>query len=163
MLVGRIGRPHGLHGYLVVHPETDNPGRFAVGSVFVTTSQGPLTVAGRQGRPPRLLVRFDGFDDRTAAEALAGTDLFIEASARRPLDDDEFWPDELTGMTVRSETGEDLGVVADAIEGVGQYRLVISGPQGVFEVPFVTALVPAVDRETGVVTVAAVPGLVPGT
>ncbi|MEX1271460.1 MAG: ribosome maturation factor RimM, partial [Acidimicrobiia bacterium] len=98
MLVGRIGRPHGLHGYVTVHPETDNPDRFAPGSPVLTDSGDTLTVQKSQERGNKLLVRFEEVGDRTAAEALTGTQLFIDEAERRPLADNEYWPDDLVGL-----------------------------------------------------------------
>lgn len=163
MLVGRIGRPHGLHGYVAVHPETDNPQRFAVGSAVTTDGGRQLTVERAQQRPGSLLVRFQDVSDRTAAEALTGEFLFIDPSVRRDLQDDEFWPDELIGFRVRSVDGADLGRVEDVVEGAAQHRLVVRDGPITFEVPFVAALVPDVDRETATVIVADIPGLVPET
>ncbi|HVR32268.1 MAG TPA: ribosome maturation factor RimM [Acidimicrobiia bacterium] len=161
MLVGRIGRPHGLHGYLAVHPETDNPQRFAAGAAVNTDDGRQLTVERSQQRPGSLLVRFREVSDRTGAEALTGEFLFIDSSVRRDLQDDEFWPDELIGFRVRSVDGADLGRVDDVVEGAAQYRLVVRRGPVTFEVPFVAALVPDVDRESATVVVADLPGLVP--
>lgn len=163
MLVGRIGRPHGLHGYVAVHPETDNPQRFAVGAAVTTDDGRQLTVERAQQRPGSLLVRFQDVSDRTAAEALTGEFLFIDSSVRRDLQDDEFWPDELIGFRVRSVDGADLGRVEDVVEGAAQYRLVVRDGPITFEVPFVAALVPDVDRASATVIVADIPGLVPET
>ena len=162
MLVGRIGRPHGLHGYVTVHPETDNPDRFAPGRPVLTESGVTLTVQKSQVRGSQLLVRFEEVADRTAAEALTGTQLFIDASERRPLDEDEYWPDDLVGLSAVSVAGVTLGRVESVIEGAAQFRLVISGSESRFEVPFVSELVPEINLATGTIVIADLPGLVPG-
>jgi 16S rRNA processing protein RimM len=87
--------------------------------------------------------------------------LFIDPAERRDLDPDEFWPDELVGLSARSENGDLLGEVVDVIEGPAQFRLVIQSPSGTFEVPFVAALVPQVDLEAGSLVLADIPGLIP--
>ena len=161
MLVGRIGRPHGLGGHVVVHSESDNPHRFAAGSVLSTESGRSLRIERSQARPDSLLVRFVDVADRTAAEALTGEFLFIESSGRRTLDEDEFWPDQLIGLAAFSANGSQLGRVDDVIEGAAQYRLVIDGTFGRFEVPFVAALVPDVDLVAQRLVIADIPGLVP--
>ncbi|MEX2279075.1 MAG: ribosome maturation factor RimM [Acidimicrobiia bacterium] len=161
VLVGRIGRPHGLHGYVAVHPDTDNPDRFAPGSGVTSASGRSLTVERSQWRTDSLLVRFVEVQDRTAAETLTGEFLFIEASERRDLADDEYWPDDLIGLDVASVDGTSIGTVEDVIEGAAQYRLVVRAEAGVFEVPFVAALVPEVDVEGRRIVVADIPGLIP--
>ena len=115
-----------------------------------------------QAHPGGYLVRFAGMEDRTGAEAVTGTELFIANDQRRPLDDGEYWPDELIGLTVRSHDGRLVGVVIGVVEGAAQVRLDIEGDAGRFEVPFVAALVPEVDTSAGVIVLADVPGLVPG-
>lgn len=161
MLVGRIGRPHGLQGYVAVHPDTDNPDRFAPGSGVTSGSGRSLTVERSQWRADSLLVRFTEVQDRTAAEALTGEFLFIEEAERRRLADDEYWPDDLIGLEVESAGGDVAGTVEDVIEGSAQYRLVVRGEVGVFEVPFVAALVPDVDLERRRIVLADIPGLIP--
>lgn len=146
-----------------MHPETDNPDRFASGAVLLTGSKATLTVDRSQTRGRTLLVRFVGVADRTAAEAIVGESLYVDANERRALADDEFWPDELVGLIVFSTSGTEVGVVADVIEGSAQYRLVIHGPAGDFEVPFVAELVPSVDIAAGALEVSELPGLIPGT
>lgn len=163
MLVGRVGRSHGLHGYVIVHPDTDNPDRFRTGSRMTTQSGEELIVERAQDRPGTLLVRFETVHDRSGAESLAGTSLYVDAAERRPLAQDEFWPDDLVGLAARSVSGADLGVVDSVIEGAAQYRLSIRGKAGSFEVPFVADLVPEVDIDTGIVVIADLPGLVPGS
>lgn len=161
VLVGRIGRPHGLDGYVVLHPETDNPDRFRPGATVQDASGAPFEVERVRPRGEGLLVRFSGVEDRTAAERIVGTELFIPGGERRALDDGEYWPDELIGLAVRTHDGRHVGVVASVIEGAAQYRLAVDGGSGTFEVPFVAELVPDVDRAAGVITLADIPGLVP--
>lgn len=145
---------------MVVHPESDNPARFARGSSLVSDEGVDYRVDSSTRSQSGLLVRFAGVDDRTAAERLRGHTLWIEPSQRRALADDEFWPDELVGAEVVSTDGRRLGVVEAVIEGAAQDRLVVSGAKGRFEVPFVSDLVVAVDVEEGVVTIDAIEGLV---
>ncbi len=152
-----------MAGHVLVRPESDYPERYRPGSELTTDDGQVLTVERSQAREGSLLVRFASVTDRTAAEALSGRFLYVETGERRPLDEDEFWPDEVIGMVVRSPNATDLGVVDDVVEGAAQYRLVVRGPDGSFEVPFVLALVPEVDRVNRVVTVADLPGLRPGT
>lgn len=111
-----------------------------------------------------MLVRFESVLDRTVAVALGGVALYIGSDERRGLEPGEYWPDELVGLTVRSSQETDVGVVEGVIEGPAQYRLSVRTPDGaLFEVPFVAALVPDVDLAAGILVLADLPGLVPGT
>jgi 16S rRNA processing protein RimM len=87
--------------------------------------------------------------------------LFIDASERRPLGEDEYWPDDLIGLAAVSTSGSELGQVDSVIEGAAQFRLVIRGAAGQFEVPFVAELVPEIDLAAGTIVITELPGLVP--
>lgn len=158
-MVGRVGRPHGLAGFVAVHPDTDNPHRFRAGSRLVTDSGHPLTVEEARWVEGVVLVRFEGHDDRSQAEMLRGSLLTISVSERRPLTTDEYWPDQLEGLEVVGPDGTPLGRVAAVEEGAAQDRLLVETAAGTFPVPFVTELVPQVDLEAGQVVVVPIEGL----
>ena len=85
--VGRIGRPHGIRGDVVVGVRTDEPElRFAHGSRLDTdpADVGPLTVAGSKWHSGELLVRFEGVGDRDAAAELRGTWLTVDSATIAP-------------------------------------------------------------------------------
>jgi 16S rRNA processing protein RimM len=158
VLVGRVGKPHGLKGDVFVLPETDHPGRFSGGAdVYLDGVLRP--VASSRMQDNRLVVRFESVPDRSAAEGIRGAVVTIPESERRSLDDDEWWPDHLVGLRVYDHDGSDRGVIADVIEGVAQHRLVVDTGSGSVEIPFVGALVPVVDIEGGRVELADVDGL----
>jgi 16S rRNA processing protein RimM len=165
LVVGRVGRPHGLRGELTVQVHTDEPdSRFAAGSVLATepAARGPLTVSSSRWHSGRLLVTFAGYDDRTSAEDLRGTLLVMDSADVGPADDpDEFHDYELVGLGVVTVAGEPVGVVADVLHQ-GQDLLVIRpGRPGAEDVlvPFVAALVPEVDVKAGRLVIDPPPGL----
>jgi 16S rRNA processing protein RimM len=165
LVVGRVGRPHGIRGELTVQVHTDEPdSRFAAGSVLATepAARGPLTVSSSRWHSGRLLVTFAGYDDRTSAEDLRGTLLVMDSADVGPADDpDEFHDYELVGLDVVTVAGEPVGVVADVLHQ-GQDLLVIRpGRPGAEDVlvPFVAALVPEVDVKAGRLVIDPPPGL----
>lgn len=105
-------------------------------------------------------IAFEDVIDREGAEEIRGSAVFV--SERRPLVEGEFWPEQLVGLVVIDETGAEIGLVERVLTGPGQDRLLVRGPTGVFEVPFVDALVPIVDLEKGRIEIVAIPGLVDG-
>jgi 16S rRNA processing protein RimM len=155
--VGRIGRPHGIRGDVVVGVRTDEPElRFAKGSRLDTdpADLGPLTVAGIKWHSGELLVRFEGIGDRDAAGELRGTWLTVDsATIAPPQDPDEFRDADLVGLSVRTVDGTQVGTVDDVLHS-GQDVLVIKSAAGrEFMVPFVKPLVPEVDVPGGVLTI----------
>jgi 16S rRNA processing protein RimM len=90
LVVGRIGRAHGIRGEVFVDVRTDDPDtRFAAGSVLATdpADAGPLTVDRFRWHSGKLVVGFAGYADRTAAEGLRGVRLVIDSDDLEPLDD----------------------------------------------------------------------------
>lgn len=162
VIVGRVGRPHGLSGEVVVIPETDNPHRFRAGATVyaAATEERRLVVQAVRRHRGSLVVGFESFRDREAAETLRGAVLTIEASERRRLRPGEFWPDELEGLEVRDPAGNRLGVVTEVIAAESQDRLQVelAGGRRV-DVPFVGELVPDVRPDEGYLVVVPVDGL----
>ncbi|MEU0518667.1 ribosome maturation factor RimM [Streptosporangium sp. NPDC006007] len=162
LVVGRIGRPHGLRGDVSVEVRTDDPEeRFTPGSALATNpaSAGPLVVGSRRWHSGVLLVRFEGVDDRDRAEALRGVMLVIDsADIPPPEDPDEFYDHQLIGLTVLTPEGERVGEVSDVLHH-GQDLLVVRRPAGEAYVPFVKALVPVIDLDGGTLVVDAPAGL----
>jgi 16S rRNA processing protein RimM len=166
LVVGRIGRPHGVRGAVIVDVRTDDPDlRFAAGSVLVTepAASGPLTVSEARWHSGRLLVFFAGVGDRDQAEELRGVLLVVDsAELADPADPDYVRDYQLVGLAVQTTAGEQVGKVADVLHH-GQDLLVIrgDGPRSGAEilVPFVTALVPEVDVAGGRLVIDPPPGL----
>ncbi len=167
LVVGRVGRPHGLRGEVTVEVRTDDPDqRFSAGSALdtVPAERGPLTVVGMRWHSGTLLVRFAGCDDRNAAEELRDTVLAIDSGDLGPLDDpEEFYDHDLIGLRATTVGGEPVGTVTDVLHH-GQALLVIEGigPRSGAEilVPFVAAIVPEVDVPGGRVVIDPPEGLI---
>ena len=166
LVVGRIIRPHGIRGEVAVEVRTDDPElRFVPGSVLQTDPEqaGPLTVSAARHHSGRLLVTFAGIEDRGQADPLRGTLLLVDsAGLADPEDPEEFRDHQLIGLAAVTTTGEHVGVVADVLHH-GQDLLVVAGEgrrRGAdMLVPFVAAIVPAVDIAAGRLVIDPPPGL----
>jgi 16S rRNA processing protein RimM len=141
--LGRVGRPHGVKGEVVVTLHTDRPERTTPGAVLHTGDR-TLVVASARPHQGRWLVRFEGVTDRDGAEELRGATLVGE-----PLDDPgegRVWVHELVGDEVRDVHGHALGRVAGVETNPAHDILVLD--DGVL-VPMVFV----VDRHPGVLVV----------
>jgi 16S rRNA processing protein RimM len=108
--VGRIVKPHGIRGEVIVDLVTNRAERVAPGSVLESPA-GSLEVARSSPHQGRWIVAFVGVGDRNAAEALRGTPLSAE-----PIGDEgELWVHELIGAEVVDVAGRAHGRV-DAVE-----------------------------------------------
>jgi 16S rRNA processing protein RimM len=151
VLLGEIGRPHGVRGLVRLHAFTADPQ--AIGAY------GPLTDASGTRRfavapLPGGLGRIEGIADRDAAARLTGTKLYVERDRLPPpADPEEFLLCDLEGLTAVAADGSELGTVRSVEEyGAGPF-LVIQGAGGERLVPFTRAAVPAVDLAGGRLTV----------
>jgi 16S rRNA processing protein RimM len=163
LVVGRIGHAHGVKGEVSVEVRTDDPDRrYADGSVLATDppERGPLTIERVRAHHGRLLVQFAGVEDRTAAEALRGTFLVVDAASAGETDDGEWWDHDLLGLAAVTPDGKPLGTVSDVIHVPGPPLLAITSDEGrEVLVPFVGEIVPEVDLAGGRLVVDPPPGL----
>lgn len=163
VVVGRVGRAHGLRGEVAVAVRTDEPEiRFAPGrEVRVEGTGRRLHVEHARTQSGSLQVRFAEIEDRTAAESLKGAVLIAEVDAgERPEDEDEFYDWQLRGLRALAADGQQVGVVGDVIHLPAQDVLAIDVDGVERLVPFVAALVTGVDLAAGTLTLAAVGGLI---
>ena len=164
LVVGRIGRAHGLRGEVLVDVRTDEPeARMAPGAVLATDpgTAGPLTIAAGRVHSGRLLLHFAGVTDRTGAEALRGVLLLADVDPdARPQDDDEWYDHQLVGLDVVRADGAAVGEVREVLHLPGHDVLAVTRPDGSeVLVPFVSEIVPEVDVEANRLVVTPPPGL----
>ncbi|WP_336922791.1 ribosome maturation factor RimM [Aquipuribacter sp. SD81] len=155
LVVGRLGRAHGLRGEVTVLLRTDDPERrLAPGAVLATDPDvGDLVVAGARTHQGRWLLALEGVADRDAAEALRDVELLVDATDDAP-EPDAWHVADLVGLRAVSIGGHRLGTVTGLEHGPAQDLLVVRPAAGgpAVRVPFVTALVPEVDVAGGTVT-----------
>src|SRR3954463_10724500 len=140
--IGRVGRAHGLRGETTVVLMTERKERVEPGSVLYAGDR-ELVVATSRPHQDRWLVRFEGIDDRTGAEALLGQVLTADA---QESGDDELWVHELVGAEVRDVAGNSFGPVRSIEANPASDLLVLDGD----------VLVPlrfVVSREPGVLVI----------
>ena len=165
--VGKIVGVQGLQGELRVNPASDFPERFTVpGPRWLRSRQGgePTEIQLKKGRqlPGKSLfvVRFEGIDNRSAAEALVGQELLVSADDRPELDEGEFHLLDLLGLEARlAADGPAVGTVSDLISGGNDLLEITSSEGRKLLIPFVEAIVPEVKLEEGWLLLTPPPGL----
>ena len=113
--IGRIGRAHGVRGELSVVVLSEVRERFEPGATVLLEDGRTLTIDASRPYRDRLLVRFRGVADRTAAEALQGSLLVAPRSSSPPLPEGSWWDHDIEGCEVTTQEGRALGTVADVI------------------------------------------------
>lgn len=144
LVVGRIMKAHGIRGEVSVDVLSDHPDRFANGA-RVFAGDRALTVVSTRAHQGRLLVFFDGVSDRTAAEALRGSELTIPAEEARALGEWSFYPHQLDGLDVVDVDGNQLGTMVRVEESPGADLWVVRAANGEVLVPAVRDIVVSVD------------------
>ncbi|OIQ74775.1 ribosome maturation factor RimM [mine drainage metagenome] len=166
LVVGRIGRAHGLRGEVTIEIRTDQPElRFADGSVLATDpeSVGPLKVRHAKDHSGRMLITFEGIDDRNSAEQLRNTLLLAEVDPDEASDDDEYYDFQLIGSSVELLDGSNIGEVAEVIHLPSQDMLAITHQGRELLVPFIHQFVPEVDIKAKRIVISPPPGLIDET
>lgn len=158
MAIGRIGKPHGVRGWVTVTPTTDDPElRFAAGQVVIVNGVQVGILDSRIGRP--LAIHLDGVEDRNEAEALRGAWLYVDPTDDSAPDDGEFYDHQLEGLVVRVD-GTDVGRVSQVLHLPGQDLLAVHTDDGrEVLVPFVEQIVPNIDLPAGIIDVSGAEGL----
>lgn len=148
-----------MRGELSVEVRTDEPDRrFAPGAVL-DGGDRTFVVIDSRWHSGRLLVRLEGIDDRTAAEAVRNTVLRVEVDPDElPEGEDEYWDHQLVGLKVVDTDGVEVGTLQSVEHGAQDLLVIRIGQRDVL-FPFVRALVPEVDLAGGRVVVDDRPGL----
>ena len=162
LVVGRIGRAHGVAGEATIEVRTDVPDeRFYIGAKLFAegVESSPfkqLTIASIRNHNGILLLKFEEVSDRNGIEALRDTILKSEVDmADEHQDEDEFHVQQLIGLKVALENGQVIGNLEDVLNLPGQDLLAITSIADGHEIliPFIYEFVPNVDLDEGIITV----------
>jgi 16S rRNA processing protein RimM len=132
--VGRITKPHGVRGDVLVLLTTERTSRLDPGSVL-HTERGPLTVVTSSRHQDRWIVKFEGLTDRDVAERWRG--VLLQAEPLDDADDDVLWVHELVGATVALADGTTVGTVTE-VESNPASDLLVLDSGALVPVVFVT-------------------------
>jgi 16S rRNA processing protein RimM len=163
LVVGRIGRAHGLRGEVTIEVRTDQPElRFADGSVLITDpeSVGPLKVIHAKNHSGRILIAFEGIYDRNSAEQVRNTLLLADIDPTESSDDDEYYDFQLIGSSVSFVDGTEVGEVTDVIHLPAQDLLAFRYHEREILIPFIHQFVPKVDIKSKQIVITPPPGLI---
>lgn len=163
IVLARLRRPWGRRGELAIDVHTDWPDeRFTAGrTVRIAWDDGrrrEATVRSFRALPQGAMLGFEGVDDISAAQALAGGWIVADRSELPPPAEggppaDEWHHADLVGLTVVTTAGEAVGTVTGIDETAATDLLRIDGPRGEILVPAVAAICRAIDVATGTLTI----------
>ena len=149
LVVGRLGRPHGVHGEISVEVRTDEPEiRFAKGSkLSVKESNNQLTVLSSRWHQEKMLVKFEEITDRDLANEIKGKTLTIKIDPNSiETKKDQYYEFQLAGLKVIDKNDKTLGRIKEVITNLAQDLLVVETvDKREVLVPFVKQIVTNVD------------------
>ncbi len=164
LAVGKLRRPHGVHGEMIMDVLTDFPERLEPGAqLFAGQEHLPVRLMGRRPHGQALLVSFEGYDSPEKVGELRNQFIYVSASNLPALDEDEYYFHELIGLQVYTENGDLLGTLTEILE-TGANDVYIVQPENGPDIllPAIEDVIVDIDLEQGVMHVRLLPGLISG-
>ncbi len=155
VVVGKILEPYGLKGELKVEPYLEGSKWKGIKRVFLKRKGGDyvpfkVELIKRHGTD-KLLIKFEGFDERGRVEGFAGARVFLPANELPKTERGEYYYFELEGLEVFTEKGKRLGVVSGVVPQKPYHLLEVEG--GKLYIPFVKELIKRVEKRKGKIVV----------
>jgi 16S rRNA processing protein RimM len=163
LAVGKLRRPHGVHGEIIMDVLTDFPERLKPGKKLVVGAQHlPLQIRSVRGHDQALLISFMGYDTPEQAGELRNQILYSTTAEQPPLEEGEYYHHELIGLKVFDEQDVLLGELAEILETGANDVYVVRpelGPE--ILIPAIEEVVLEVNLEKKAMRVHVLPGLIP--
>ena len=161
LAVGRVLRPHGVHGEIRVGMLTDFPDRWeGLKTVYLGSRYLPQEIVSSRRHQKVILLKLVGYDSREKVEPLRGELIFVSIDDAIPLEPDEFYYFQIVGLEVQTESGDVLGEIVDVLKPPGANEVfVVHGVRGEVLIPVIEDVIRNLDLDAGVVIINPIPGL----
>lgn len=161
LVIGKLLRPHGLRGEILMKVITDFPERLKPGiRVFVGEQHRPITVLERRSHNQGLLMLLDGYTSPEAVGELRNQFVYVSTADLPSLPPGEYYHHQLIGLLVFSDDGRELGYLVEILTSQANDVYVIqrsTGPE--LLLPGIADVVKQIDLEGGRMLVHLIPGL----
>jgi 16S rRNA processing protein RimM len=163
LVIGKLRRPHGIHGEILMDIITDFPERLNAGNVvFVGEDHQATTVRSLRKHGRALLLAFEAYHSPESVAELRNQLVFVRAENLPTLPEGEYYHHELIGLRVVDEAGELLGVVTQILDtGANDVYIIrpVSGPE--ILLPAIDSVILNIDLHKAEIQVHILPGLIP--
>lgn len=131
LVVGKLRRPHGLDGDVLMEVITDFPERMRRGrQLFIGEEHVPVILDKGHSHPPFLLLKFRGYDTPETVGSFRNAYVYVRADALPPLPEGEYYLHQLVGLHVFTEDGQALGVLTEVLATGANDVYLVSAPDG---------------------------------
>ncbi len=164
LVVGRVLRPHGIRGALMVEGISDMIHSLGAGSeIHLGPDNVPLRIVSIRRHKNKHILTHEASIDRTDAEAYREFEVKVRFQDAQPLDEGEYFYWQIVGLEVISVEGERLGEVREILDtGANDVYIVRDDEDGEFLLPAIKSVIIEVNLDAGQITVNLLPGLIPG-
>jgi 16S rRNA processing protein RimM len=161
--VGKLRRPHGLHGEILTQVMTDFPDRIKPGvTLLLGEDHQPVEIRSCRVHSKGLLIAFNEYQTREEVGMVRNQNLFVKVSDSPPLPEGEYYHHQLLGLQVMTDEGRELGRVAQILETGANDVYVVRSKDGIeVLLPAIDEVILDVDLEAGLIHVHLLPGLLP--
>jgi 16S rRNA processing protein RimM len=163
LAIGKLRRPHGVHGEILMDVVTDFPERIKAGiTVFVGPQYQEQTIRSARSNAGTMLVAFEGFNDPEEAGGLRNQYLYVRADDRPPLPEGEYYHHQLIGLPVQTDEGQRLGILSEILPNAANDVYVVRPEQGPeILLPAIDSVILDIDLQQGEIRVHLLEGLLP--
>jgi 16S rRNA processing protein RimM len=161
LVIGKLRRPHGVHGEIIMDIFTDFPERIHPGITFyVGENHRPLVLRSCRQHQNSLLLAFEAFQNRDEVGALRNQWVYVHSVDRPSLPEGDFYHHQILGLKVIDEKGNILGTVIEILETGANDVLVVRPTEGAdILIPVVDSVVRNIDLGAGEILVQLIPGI----
>jgi 16S rRNA processing protein RimM len=163
LVIGKLRRPHGIHGEMLMDIITDFPERIKAGIlVFVGPQYQERIIRSARPNAGTMLIAFEGFDNPDEVGVLRNNYLYVRASDRPPLPEGEYYHHQLLGLPVVTDEGQKLGVLTEILENAANDVYLVKpdfGPE--ILLPAIDSVILDIDLQKGEIRVHLLAGLLP--
>lgn len=163
LAVGKLHRPHGVHGEIIMEVLTDFPERLETGvTLFVGKDHQPVRLKSRRWHNQNLLISFEGYMNPEALGVFVNQLVQVRADDRPPLPEGEYYHHQLIGLQVVDENGNPLGRLKQILETGANDVYIVQPEQGKeILLPAIDSVLLSFDLARGQIIVHLLPGLLP--
>ena len=142
LAVGKVLRPHGIRGELLLEVHTNAPTHLAeVNTVYFGDEHAPYPLLASRTHRGQLLIKVEDCSDRNQADALRGMLVSVAIEDAVPLKPGEYYHHQIVGLSVVSDDGEALGTVTEILETGANDVYVVQGPHGELLLPAIKSVI----------------------